>query len=166
MLIGSGADVNRATNVGKTPLHLSAEKGKFVKVFLFKIFHQTFRGIQFYLFLFWSGYQDNLARLLENGANVNAIDKDQNTPLHLAAAKGDSYFISKSLLLSEKEYFLSFVIIELLLYLGKNKYIVKQLIKAGASVNAKNEADKTPFDLADEHSNKFVNLTFNFINRI
>lgn len=56
--------------------------------------------------------------LLKNGANVNAVDSDKNTPLHLAAQRSES------------------------------EDLVRLLIKSGADVNLKNEYGKTALDVA------------------
>jgi ankyrin repeat protein len=59
-LIAVGANVNAATEGGKTPLHGAAA----------------------------FGHEAVVQALLKVGANVNAADQDGRTPLHEAAAKG------------------------------------------------------------------------------
>lgn len=56
--------------------------------------------------------------LLKNGANVNSIDSDKNTPLHLAAQRSEP------------------------------DDLVSLLIKSGADVNLKNKYGKTALDIA------------------
>lgn len=43
------------------------------------------------LFIFSSGRRDAVEVLLEYGADINNKDKDDNTPLHLAAKKSDCF---------------------------------------------------------------------------
>lgn len=59
--------------------------------------------------------------LINQGANVNAVDEQKNTPLHLIGNINDS----------------------------DNQYVIAELlVNAGADVNARNGIDKTPLDLA------------------
>jgi ankyrin repeat protein len=76
MLLGHGAQVNAADNRGHTPLH---------QVTLGNYDYQSF-GMDEWDLKDHPGKVLRLAeRLLESGADVNAQNKDQETPLHLAS---------------------------------------------------------------------------------
>lgn len=68
---------------------------------------------------------------LKIGANVNAIDEDKNTPLHLIGWIQDAY----------------------------NQHVIADLlVKAGANVQFKNAYDKTPIDLAMTNESNVYNF--------
>lgn len=72
-----------------------------------------------------------IAELLVNaGANVNAVDKRLNTPLHLAANGG-----------SDEHYL-----------------IAELLLRRGANVNARNPDNATPLDVARNQKSNFYSF--------
>lgn len=71
--------------------------------------------------------------LIKAGANVNAVDANSNTPLHLVERE------------THRDKRNTFAIVEL-------------LVNAGADVNAKNEDNKTPLDLAKSDESKLNQL--------
>lgn len=82
LLIHNRADVNAKGLYESAPLHLSAQKGN-SKLFLTNEIHllNCVRGL--------STDTANVAKLLiTNGASVNPIDKDGESPLHVAALNG------------------------------------------------------------------------------
>jgi cytohesin len=76
MLLGNGAQVNVADNRGNTPLH---------QVTLGNYDYQSFGMDVWYLKHHPVKVLRLAERLLESGADVNAQNKDQETPLHLAS---------------------------------------------------------------------------------
>lgn len=73
--------------------------------------------------------------LIDHGADLNLIDSDDSSPLHIATSEGNSKRISQ--ILKQKIETLSF------LCLGHGE-IVKILIDHGANVNIKSSTGSTP----------------------
>jgi len=71
--LNEGVDVNKPGTEGKTPLHFAAEKGR---LDIIKIL------------LAYEGNEQAVTVLLENGADINARDKNQRNALHHAALLG------------------------------------------------------------------------------
>lgn len=94
-------------------------------------FYLNFVNISFLVTLFLLlGFPKIVDMLIQRGANVNAVDVNLNTPLHLAEEN-----------IRNIDEATSFAIAEL-------------LVKGGADVNAKNEDNKTPLDLAENDKSK------------
>jgi ankyrin repeat protein len=118
MLLDRGAQAasDAEDNDGETPLHHLVRGGYAIRAL----------GLDFEL---WeSDYQTDALRisqcLLERGANVNAQNKDQEAPLHLAS------------------------------YLRRSHDMARFLLKHGADVNMKNSEGKTPLQLASRRKGK------------
>lgn len=80
----------------------------------------------------WSECLENVASLIKAGANVNAANRDGNTPLHLIASLNGNYDLHYA--------------------------IAVLLAKNGANINATNSEGKTPKDVSRYESSKFTNL--------
>jgi len=143
-LISAGADVN--ANWGqRTPLHLAVDTRKNAEIIKFLLSAGADVNVQdangatplhfaalayYYVVKNWTaqpsppslrkGEIEVVQFLVDNSANVNAKDKDGNTPLHLAVQGRE------------------------------NIEIVQLLVSAGADVNAKDNDGKTPLDIAKE----------------
>lgn len=83
ILIDHGADVNSKNVHLSTLLHFAAYRGNFEK------YCTKSSNIEPKLFLFFcSGRDEAVKVLIDHGANVNAKDQIQRTPLHRAAFYG------------------------------------------------------------------------------
>lgn len=83
--------------------------------------------------------------LIQNGANINAVDKSGETPLHIAIRRGNfKCFIRQSTCLIE-------IIVDSF-HLGHEK-IVDRLIQNGAHIEATNNVGETPLHLAASDGN-------------
>jgi len=80
-------------------------------------------------------YRKKVELLIKNGADVNAIDSDKNTPLHAAAGGTCGGLHDPSI------------------------EIIEILIRAGAQWNAKNKQGKTPFQVAEENHAEWCNTS-------
>lgn len=84
-LIEFGATVDAEDFTKRTPLHHAVYEGKLLTHFysMSSIFLQTFS-------IYLSERENVVRALVELGANVDAKDMHQRTPLHFAAFKGNS----------------------------------------------------------------------------
>lgn len=92
-LIAKGAHVNAVNQNGCTPLHYAASKNKqevclSVLLEVVLLLTEVFRCINLISSLF-SPHIQIAIMLLENGADPDATDHFESTPLHRAAAKGN-----------------------------------------------------------------------------
>ena len=95
------------------------------------------------------GNLEEVRRLLSEGADVNAVDKYKNTPLHFASAIGDEAV--KMLLDAGADVTAGdnykWTPLHLASYNG-DEAAVKMLLDAGASPNSKNNYEETPLHFA------------------
>lgn len=83
-MIENGADVNARGKGLSTPLHASAYYGNFPLISYMKCF-QNF----IIIFKFCGADHANIAQLLiVNGADIDAKDQYDDSPLHMAATEG------------------------------------------------------------------------------
>lgn len=81
ILIHNGADVNVEYNTGTTSLHYASSCGK---SFFFKFIIKNEKKNVSYL-----GMDEVVTMLIAKGANVNATNIKQDTPIHWAAKSGN-----------------------------------------------------------------------------
>lgn len=152
MLVQHGADLNPKHQ--KAPLFIAADKND-VKTIQFLLQLGANPNIQYagssLLHRAISSEQPDLAKaLLNGGANVNAKDISERTPIHIAIHKKDPSLTK--LLISYKANIHEIDIRkDTLLHIAVREdkpEIAKLLLKAGAKVNNKNNADETPFQIA------------------
>ncbi len=79
-----------------------------------------------------------MEKLVKNGANVNAIDRDGDTPIHWLARYGMGNDIP-----SDE-------------YEGCCKRMVEFLVDSGADVSLRNNENQSPYDLAVQVGNEFI----------
>ncbi len=152
MLTRYGADLNPKDH--KTPLFIAAERESIEMVrFLLQLGAKanTKSGGITLLHRAIGNEQPVLARaLLDGGANVNAENYREQTPIHIAIHKKDSgltklllsYKANIHILDGNKDTLLHIAVRE------DKPEIAKLLIKAGAKVNTKNNSEETPFQIA------------------
>ncbi len=104
-----------------------------------------------------NGHEDIVKLLLKKGANVNAKDEYDKTPLIRAAQNGHKDIVE---LLLEREELTNKedVIAKALIYaaVGGHKDIVKLLLKKGADVNVEDIYDRTPLICAAQNDHKEI----------
>lgn len=83
ILIENGTDVNAKEKTRFTPLHLAALNGNCLSFYFLKKKTLPFN------FNLFTGHVEVVGLLIEKGAEVNAKDLDEYTPLHLAAHYGN-----------------------------------------------------------------------------
>ncbi|WP_264687200.1 ankyrin repeat domain-containing protein [Wolbachia endosymbiont (group B) of Rhopobota naevana] len=136
-------NVNLQNIDGKTPLHLVIEKNNW----------NTLPNVS------WSR-EKMVDILIEMKANVNAVDKDERTPLHWAAGYGRKEIV-KALINAEVNVNAVDKDKRTPLHWAANydrKEIVEALINAEANVNAQDKYGKTPLDLASTEEIKTLLL--------
>ena len=152
MLVNYGANLNPEDQ--KAPLYLAADK-KDVETVQFLLQLGANPNIQYggssLLHRAVGSEQLILAKaLLDGGANVNAKDSIDRTPIHIAIHKKDPA-LTKLLIRhkaniheinDQKDTLLHIAVRE------DKPEIAKLLLKAGSKVNAKNDANETPFQIA------------------
>jgi len=79
-----------------------------------------------------NGHQDVISELLAHRADVNAKDKNSQTPLHLASNRDDAELTP--------------------LHVASNRDVVELLLASGANVNAENCDGRTPLHIAIAYS--------------
>lgn len=98
---------------------------------------------------------------MQNGADVNIMDKRRSTPLHRAASKGDINIVSLLLTLGTNlDINIADVYKNTALHLAcqeNNAEVAELLINKGALINLKNQEEKTPLELASVEVQKILN---------
>lgn len=85
-MIDNGMDVNAKAEGGRTPLHVSAEYGKFL--FLQKNIRYHLSNNLFNSFSILLDHPNLATLLIAGGANVNDRTRNNNTALHVAVSLG------------------------------------------------------------------------------
>jgi ankyrin repeat protein len=131
-LVEAGEAVNSrdVANVGLTPLHWAARKGRLQVAQLLlrngaSLNAKSDLGYTPLLEAAYNGHTDVCRLLLDNGAEVNTTNNYKNPPLHWAASKN-------------------------------HLATVELLVKRGANCEAKNKGGYTPLQLATGHGNTAV----------
>lgn len=95
----------------------------------------------------WEGNLELVARLLDRGADVNALDRNGETALHGAAAWGDTRMVR---LLIERGARVNHPGVSPLHWAAKygNLEVLRLLLDAGADAFSRTEFGQTPEDLA------------------
>lgn len=137
LLIFRGSNASATNEFVYTPLHYAAISGKKIKS---KIVLQP-NEIQINLNL---GETRIAELLLSNGSNPNATNREKETPLHLAAEKGNTIKLKSSCNQMNSK---------LICILGHEK-VAELLISNSSSLFAKNEVGNTPLFLAASSGNK------------
>jgi len=134
LLLKSGLDMRAENTMGKTPWDIAKENGHDIELFSAAIKYGTIELIKF---------------LLENGANVNAKNKDSydDTPLHTAVSRDDIEII-KILLEHGADVNAASTDQSTPLLLSNNGEVIKLLIEQGAYINAKNYLGNTRLHIA------------------
>jgi len=135
LLIKSGLDMRVKNIMGKTPWDIAKDNGYDIKLFSAAIEYGTIELIKF---------------LLENGANVNAKNKDSfdDTPLRVAVVRRDDIEIIKVLLEHGADVNATSNGKSTPLIVSNNGEVIKLLIEHGADVNAKYDEGFTPLHFA------------------
>lgn len=117
-----------------------------------------------------NGYSKVVEFLLENHANVDAIDRDGWTPTHAAACWGHVCILNGSYLntnCNRANANFEFILIALNWWIFPKWFqmeILDMLAMSGADLNAKNRNDETPSGQFDFSMNFFLFLFNNFGN--
>lgn len=161
-LIEHGADVNAKGLLDDyKPLHIAASYGDCPKTFKLHLYIQML-AILWFSFICIAGRLETVQVLIDYGADVNATDKNGNTPLHEAASHGNS-FISKPFCGQSTWCCVHFVSL-----LDHESYVsvIELLIKHGADINAANNAGDRPIHVAALKGNYMllIHLTNNQFN--
>lgn len=85
VLIEHGAKVNAEDDAKSTPLHEAAANGKVFSL------HSIFSRFIWYFFLTFSGHENVVRALIENGAKVDAENNGGRTPLQRAIYTSKSF---------------------------------------------------------------------------
>ncbi|GHM58178.1 MAG: hypothetical protein sL5_06130 [Candidatus Mesenet longicola] len=136
-LVEKGAILEIKDKYDKTPLDLANQKG-YVNIVEFLKQAQLDRGL---FTVIQDGNHDKVEDLIKNGANLEAKNRDGKTPEDLATQKGDigiMKIIKQAKL--DRELFTAVQ--------DGNLNKVKDLIKNGANLEARDKDGKTPLDLA------------------
>ncbi|XP_055954692.1 serine/threonine-protein phosphatase 6 regulatory ankyrin repeat subunit A-like [Patella vulgata] len=175
-LVKAGVDVNHLNEEQQTPISVAARKGLY-NIVLYLIDHCV--GIQYtdreqnnFLHLVLSSAEEYggrerddgllqcVIKLVQAGVDVNHMNEDQQTPIHIAARKGlynnVLYLIDHCVDIQytdrEQNNFLHLVLYSAGRYGGREKDEVLQcvikLVKAGVDVNHLNEEQQTPIFIA------------------
>lgn len=135
LLLSHGADVSLKGPLGRTPLHFAANSG-------------DLRMVQL---------------LLEHGASPDAEDKIDVIPLTCSLEKGDNP-ISRLLLSKTKDVSVvqatnDYNLLHYAVFGHCDADIVKELVRRGVDVSARNSEGDTPLTMAyDQHSTELVNV--------
>ena len=148
VLLEVGAEVNARNEFGNTPLHIAAWTGGDINNI--RVIHEAgARGS----FAVISALRVLL--LLEAGAEVNALNKDGDTPLHTAAGDNNNPAVITALVVAGAE-------VNALNKDGRTPlhyaalhsiwpYVIEALLNAGAAASARDHEGKTPWDYAQDN---------------
>lgn len=143
ILTDKGANVNAKNNVGKSPLHISCFKQPFDRANVKENKWDTYYHVENFSIIKF---------LIEKGANVNEVDNDGNTPLHIACKSSDEKIVN--FLLANHAYVNSVnengntPLHEVCSMISDKWELAKSLILYGANLDLKNNQGDTPLHLA------------------
>ncbi len=143
-LVKAGVDVNEKTLVGEYPPLAFARDGEVAQALIKAGADPLYKTQTGETLLFFARDADTVRQLIEAGVDVNAVSEDQNTALNACAAY-DGYSDEGRIALPKAIRTYHFG-----LETGMNEAFLpaELLIKAGADVNHRGVADRTPILLA------------------
>jgi ankyrin repeat protein len=187
LLIENGADVNAANEVGMTPLHFARNR-EIAALLLDAHADPNARNKDGNTPLHWEacgGDLDVVELLVGSGADVHEKNSYRNTPLHCAVISSESdnteddkvigiagFLIQKgadvNAMNRDGNMPLHCILCDLHYEFSRKLELIKLLLKAGAKIDMKNKAGRTPLDIvqravkdniAPDRDSKLVRIT-------
>ncbi|WP_264337014.1 MULTISPECIES: ankyrin repeat domain-containing protein [unclassified Wolbachia] len=166
-LLGKGANIEAKDINDETPLHIAAKdnnKSKVVRLLLDNGARTEAKNKVGWTPLHYAAYKDNLdvcKLLLERNADVEAKNTYDETPLHVAAENSNKSKVTAEFLLDKGANINAknkdgWTPLHYAAY-KDNLDVCKLLVKRGTSIEARDNGDRTPLDVAgDEGHNNIV----------
>jgi ankyrin repeat protein len=161
-LVEQKADWHKATSGGENPITLGAKKGHFdIVYYLIEIgeevnYKERNYGKTAFLYAAEQGELSAAKQLLAKGANLNEIDKEEKSAMHLAVRHAHppiiEFLLEKGLKLNDQMLFEA-VAHTSGFKMDKEKATLGLLLREGLNINVQNSDGDTPLHIANKHGN-------------